>query len=187
MKKLVYLFVLLFLISSFSFVKAQDQDAMKKWMDYMTPGEQQKQLAKMSGDWTYTSKFWMAPGQDPTVSNGTAKFETLLDGRYMKCTVKGNMMGMPFEGMSITGFDNAAKLFQSSWIDNMGTGIMHMTGTADAKGVITLKGGMMDPVSGKMLDEKQVMWSDGDNKFVMEMYQMENGAENKVMEVVYTR
>lgn len=187
MKKLFSLFVLLLIIISFSSVKAQDQEAMKKWMDYMTPSEPHKNMAKMTGDWTYTSKMWMDPSQPAMEANGTAKFEMLMDGRFLKLTVKGTMMGMPFDGMGITGYDNAAKMYQSSWCDNMGTTVMYMTGTADAKGVITLKGGMMDPVSGKVLDEKQVMWADGDNKYIMEMYQTENGVESKVMEITYTR
>jgi len=187
MKKLLSLLVLLLIVSSFSSVKAQDQDAMKKWMDYMTPGEQHKNMAKMVGDWTYTSKMWMDPNQPPMEASGTAKFEMLMDGRFLKLTVKGTMMGMPFDGMGVTGYDNAAKVYQSSWWDNMGTTIMYLTGTADANGVITLKGGMMDPVSGKVLDERQVMRAENDNKHVMEMYQTENGVESKVMEITYTR
>lgn len=187
MKKILSLFVLFLTLITFSSVKAQDQDAMKKWMDYMTPGENHKNMAKMSGDWTFTSKMWMDPNQPAMESSGTAKFEMLMDGRFMKLSVKGNMMGMPFEGIGITGYDNAAKQVQSAWFDNMGTTIMYMTGNVDSKGVITLKGGMTDPVSGKVLDERQVMTPSGENKFIMEMFQTENGVESKVMEVTYTR
>ena len=80
MKKIIFLFSFLILISfSASGVKAQSADDMKKWMDAMTPGDMQKGMAKMAGEWTYTSKLWMAPGQEPMVSSGTAKYEMLLD------------------------------------------------------------------------------------------------------------
>ncbi len=35
-------------------------------------------------------------------------------------------MGMPFEGMGIDGYDNLAKQYVSTWVDNMGTGIMNI-------------------------------------------------------------
>jgi hypothetical protein len=46
----------------------------------------------------------------------------ILGGRYQQSMIKGNMMGMPFEGMGLLGYDNAQKLFYSTWVDNMGTG-----------------------------------------------------------------
>ncbi len=41
---------------------AAEMEAMKK---AMSPGEPHKRLARMVGDWTYTNKMWMAPGQPP--------------------------------------------------------------------------------------------------------------------------
>lgn len=187
MKKLIFIFSL-FILTSFtaSSLKAQDQDAMKKWMDYMTPGEKQNGLAKMTGDWKYTSKIWMAPGQEPMSTEGTARYDMLLGNRYLQVKVNGNVMGMPFEGIGVTGYDNAAKMFQSSWIDNFGTGVLYMTGTMDDKGVITLTGSMTDPMTGKATQERQVLRSEGE-KFIMEMYDTKDGVEHKSMEIIYTR
>ena len=42
------------------------------------------------------------------------------------------MMGMPFQGMSTMAYDNGKKTFMSTWIDNMGTGILETEGTYDA-------------------------------------------------------
>lgn len=173
---------------SASGLKAQGADDMKKWMDAMTPGDMQKGMAKMAGDWNFTTKFWMAPGQEPATSEGTAKYEMLLGGRYLKVTASGNMMGMPFEGVGITGFNNVTKMFESSWIDNFGTGVMYMTGTMDDKGMITLKGSMVDPLSGKTQMERQTLRSEGDNKYIMEMYDTKDGQpEVKAMELTYIR
>jgi len=186
MKKIIYIFSVLMLISlTSSGLKAQDQEAMKKWMDYMTPGEEHKAMAKMNGDWKYTSKFWMAPEQEPMTANGTAKCEMLLGGRYMQMKVNGNMMGMPFEGISINGYDNAAKQYQSSWIDNMGTSVMYLTGTASG-GVITMTGSMIDPMTSKNMIVRQTLRWDGD-KMIMEMYDTKDGVENKTMEITYSK
>ena len=49
-----------------------------------------------------------------------------LDGRYIKVDVAGDMPGMgPFTGFGLTGFDNVSKKFVSTWVDNMGTGMMN--------------------------------------------------------------
>ena len=44
---------------------------MEAMMKAATPGDQHKMLARMVGDWTFTQKFWMAPGQPPGESSGT--------------------------------------------------------------------------------------------------------------------
>jgi hypothetical protein len=189
MKKIIYIFSVLLLISlTASGLKAQDQDAMKKWMDYMTPGEEHKSMAKMTGDWNYTNKLWMAPGTDPMVSNGTAKIEMLMGGRYMQMRVNGTVMGMPFEGQAINGYDNSSKKHLSSWIDNMGTGIMNLEGTYDAATKsITYTGSMIDPTTGNNVNVKEIIRMDSDNQFTMEMYDTKGGVEFKTMEMVSTR
>ena len=44
---------------------------MEAMMKAMAPGEPHKKLAKLAGDFTYTSKMWMDPSQAPTTSSGT--------------------------------------------------------------------------------------------------------------------
>ncbi|CAN5462249.1 hypothetical protein BH10BAC5_BH10BAC5_10570 [soil metagenome] len=186
MKKFNLLFALLISLS-FLNLKAQD-DTMKKWMDYMTPGDGQKGLAMMVGDWKVKNTFWMDPNGPPTVSEGTAKCEMLLGGRYMKMTAKAEMMGMPFEGIGTNAYDNASKTYQSTWIDNMGTGIMYMEGTMDpVTKVVTYYGSMMDPIKGMKTNEKQTITWNSPEMVTMEMYSIENGKETKTMEIVYTR
>jgi len=190
MKKIIFLFSFLILISfSAASLKAQDQEAMKKWMDYMTPGSEHGAMGKLAGDnWKYLNKLWMTPGQDPMVSEGTAKIEMLMGGRYMQMKVNGMVMGMPFEGMAINAYDNSTKKYISTWIDNMGTGIMTLEGTmgADAKS-ITYTGSMVDPTTGNNVQVREVLRVDSDNKFVMEMYDTKDGVENKTMEMTATR
>ena len=81
----------------------------------MAPGEQHKQLARMSGDWTFTQKFWMAPGQPPGESSGTMHADVLLGGRYVEHSWHGSFMGMPFEGRGTEAYDNVGKQYVSSW------------------------------------------------------------------------
>ena len=167
---------------------SQNDDNMKKWQDYMTPGMEQQQLAKMNGDWVFTAKFWMDPNGQPQTSEGTAKCEMLLGGRYMQMTVAGKMMGMDFNGIGVTGFDNGKKIWVSSWIDNFGTGLMYMEGNYDdASKKIVYTGKSYDPMSGKDMNVKQTINTLDDKNVVMEFYNMEGGKEFKSMEVKYTK
>lgn len=162
---------------------------MEAMMKAVSPGEPHKQLARKAGDWTFTNKMWMDPSQPPMESTGTMRGEVILGGRYVQTTWNGSFMGRPFEGRGVDGYDNLAKQYVSSWVDNMGTGILHSTGTCDDKGMkCTLKGDMLDPASGRKSYMRQdFTWTD-DNNFKHEMYGPgPDGKEIKFMEMVLKR
>jgi hypothetical protein len=95
---------------------------------------------------------------------------------------------MPFEGHGLTGYDNSRKVFQSTWIDNMGTGITYMEGTFDpSTKMITFTGKMVDPMSGKNGDVKQTWKFVDDNNILLEMYSVQGGQDTKTMEIKLTR
>jgi len=107
----------LFLLTSICFFTsgghalAQDVDAMKKMTDFMTPGDMQKILAAANGKWSEDINLWMAPGQPPSKSTGTVEYKMILGGRYQQGNITASFNGMPYEAVSITGYDNMKKLF----------------------------------------------------------------------------
>lgn len=172
--------------------KAQMPDsatAMKNWMDYMTPSKEHQMMASWNGTWTGDITMWMAPGAPPTKSTGTTENSMILGGRYQQGIYKGSFNGMPFEGMSTLAFDKAKKVFISTWLDNMGTGVMMLEGPwDDTKKSVTLTGNMMDPMSGKEVKVKEVFTVKDNNNQVMEMYALDaTGTEFKTMEIKYKR
>ncbi len=185
MKKLL-LAITLLLFSGTIF--SQTPEEMKAWEASMTPGEQHQWLASMDGYWNAKVKMWMDPSQPATESDATTKNEMIMNGLYQRSTHTGNMMGMPFHGESITGYDNIKKKFVSTWIDNMGSGIMMTEGTYDdqSKSVIST-GNMIDPMTGKNMNVKQVMTIDSPDKNTFLMYTIVDGKDIKTMEIVYTR
>jgi hypothetical protein len=186
MKTLLFSLLIIFTISINT--RAQQNDEMKKWMDYMTPGKEHQEYAKMEGDWVYTGKMWMDPAGEPQTFTGDAKFETLLGGRYCQMTVTGKMMGMDFKGIGTDGFDNGKKIYISTWIDNFGTGMMYMEGKYDeASKKIVYTGKMYDPMAGKDTEAKQTIKKIDEKTFEMEMFNMMNGKEFKSMEMKYTK
>lgn len=162
---------------------------MEAMMKATSPGENHKHLAWYAGDFTFTNKMWMDPGQPPSESTGTMHGEMILGGRYVQTSWKGNFMGMPFEGQGTDGYDNIAKKHVSAWIDNMGTGVLYSTGTCEQGGkVCNMSGDHMDPMTGQKITMRSVTtWLD-ENTFRMEMFsKYHSGNEMKVMEITGTR
>ena len=163
---------------------------MEKMNKAATPGPQHAILAKMAGEWTATVKFLMDPSQPWQETVGTSVVTTLMDGRYIQESNTATMMGMPFSGMGVTGYDNVIGKYVSTWIDNMGTGIMTSTGTADASGkVISWNGVMSDPMTGKPSKARMVTTVVDDSRHTFEMYSTPPGAkkEMKTMTIEYVR
>jgi hypothetical protein len=162
---------------------------MKNWQAYMTPGDMHKMMATWDGTWNSEISLWEKPGAPPQKSTGTAVNKMVLGGRYQETVNTGNMMGMPFEGHGTLGYDNTRKVFEETWIDNMGTGIMKMSGPWDAatKSVM-LTGKAIDPMSGKEIDYKQSFSVVDNDTQLLTMYgNTPEGKEFKMMEIKYMR
>jgi hypothetical protein len=161
---------------------------MKAWMDYATPGDMHKWIASTDGTWSGEVQSWMDPAAPPTISTATATSKTMMGGRYQQTNFKGTMMGQPFEGLNTLAYDNAKKEFVSTWIDNMGTGIMVMKGKMDeSTKTINFEGTMTDPATGKDSKMRQVAAFPDANTQTMEMYCEQDGKEMKTMAMKMTK
>ena len=175
-----------FLISITAF--SQTPEEMEAWQAYMTPGENHKLLASVSGEWDAVVKMWMDPNGPPQESKATTKNHMIMDGLYQRSQHTGNMMGRPFNGESITAYDNNKKRFIATWIDNLGSGILIMEGTYDTKSnAITMQGDMIDPISGNEIPVRHVLTFNNENTHTIEMYMVMGDTEMKTMEITYTR
>lgn len=188
MKKFSMLLLAILLSTSFSKIYSQTAEEQKAWMEYMTPGPVQEMFAKYDGEWKSEISMWMDPSAAPMKMDGSTSNKMILNGRYQYSTHTGTMMGMPFEGIMILGYDNAKKMIVSSWIDNMGTGIMNMSGTWDeATKSATLYGTQTDPMTGKDIKVREVFKVLNDDSQSLEMYMDKEGTEMKSMEIMYFR
>ena len=162
---------------------------MKNWQDYMTPGDVHKMMAKWDGTWNGDVTMWMNPGAPEQKSTSTAVNKMVFNGLYQQSTHTGNMMGMPFNGMSTVAYDIHKKEFMSTWIDNMGSGIMLLKGPWDeATKTITLKGTMTDAGTKADIDVRETFQIIDDNTQEMKMYvMMPDGKEFNTMNIKFTR
>ena len=164
------------------------QAMMEMYQKLATPGEPHKQLASLAGSWITKTKEWMEPDKPPTEAAGSAEMKMLLDGRFLQQDFTSEMMGQPYTGMGITGYDNLRKKYVSIWLDTMGTGPFMMEGTGSADGkTITLKGQHTEPGGGHMTH--RAVWKIVDsNTQTFDMWGNHGGGkEMKVMEITYTR
>ena len=169
-------------------MEQDQQEMMEKWQAFMTPSQYHEQLAYYVGDWTYTGKSWVAPGAPASPTSGTATGEMILGGRYLRQTYQGSSMGMTFDGMGITAFDNHLKMFHSIWIDSLGTGIFVSMGKPGDGKVREETGDMADIMSGENVTMRNVFTILGPDSYKMEMYNSSKTTpEYKSMEMVFSR
>jgi hypothetical protein len=173
-------------------------EMMKQMMEMAKLNENHKMLGDMVGTWSYTVTMWMNPDPNakPETSKGTSVTNAIMDGRFFVSNVTGKME-MPgadgkmksttFKGMGIDGYDNAKQKFVSSWVDNMGTGIMMSEGTYDPatktfnhKAEYTMAPGMTQKI-------REVVKITDKDHHTFEWYENRGGEEKKTMEIVYTR
>lgn len=168
--------------------KVGTQAMMEVYRKLGTPGAPHKKLAKLEGAWSTKTRAWMDPDKPPMEGTGTCKQKMVLDGRYLQQEYKGKMMGSPFTGINLIGYDNHTKKYMSTWIDSMSTGIYYFEGTASADGkTITQECSYDDPVRGPMV-WRSVTKIVNANTVQYEMYLTpKGGKEEKMMEMTVTR
>lgn len=176
--------------------KPNDAQMMATMMELAKPGENHKRLQEMVGTWAYSVKWWMNPEAAPVESTGTTVSRPAMDGRYVisehsgKMQMPGeggNMMDVPFKGMAIEGYDNVKKKFVSTWIDNMGTGIMLSEGTYDPASKTLTYSADYEPMPGMKTKARQVVKITDKDHHTMEYFEDRGGKEVKVMEITYAR
>jgi hypothetical protein len=194
--------VFLLVICSSAGISAQETQVKKKPLteiakealdktraEAMEPGEQHKHLAAMAGNWAYSGKMWMDPSAPPMETAGTSTCTMILGGRYLQQEVSGYFQGTEFKGYGLIGYDKLAHQLRSVWVDNMGTGMMIMTGTCDETGkVFTSYGEIKDPTKGQAQKIKAVTTIIGPDEMKDEMFMiLPDGKEIKNMEMIYKR
>lgn len=159
------------------------------WKAYATPGLQHKMMADESGKWNVEMTFWMSPGAPAEKYTATAQARMIFDGKFQEVIYSGMMMGMPFEGKSTLAFNNKSGEYTSTWIDNMGTGMMIVKGHYDdtAK-VINMTGMTVDPITGKNIAVREVYTIADSATRKLETFDTKEGQkEFKSMQIVMTR
>lgn len=152
MKKGVFALALFVLIAVSGLAQMSEQDqakAMEAYMKAAAVTADHEALKYFAGRWKVEAKMWAFPGAPATESVNTNEGEMIMGGRYVRLTYKGEMMGRPFEGLQISGYDNIAKAYKTLWIDNSSTSFYILTGAYNAATkTYTFTGRWADPMGG---------------------------------------
>ena len=167
----------------------EEQKAMEAWQKFMTPGDAHKALNATVGTFDAKVTMWMQPGAPAQVSNATSVGTWVLGNRYVEEQVSGTFMGMPFQGIGYTGYDNGKKQYVGTWIDNFGTGVMTSSGSsADNGKTFNFKSMTTDPMTGKDMPGEMKMTMTDDDHHTAEMWgPAPDGKMFKMMQIDYTR
>ncbi|MBN2022584.1 MAG: DUF1579 domain-containing protein [Pirellulales bacterium] len=170
--------------------KETPEEQLKAVAKAAQPGEEHAKLKPLAGRWTYTCKLWMDPSKPPMESEGTIERNWVLGGRFLEERFAGTGVAgqSDFEGVGLVGYDSGRKKYTCSFACNMGTGICTGLGDADSEGkVFTFQSEAYCPVAQKVVQSRDVVRIESEDRVVMESYQIENGHERKVMELVSVR
>ncbi|MBZ0103274.1 MAG: DUF1579 domain-containing protein [Thermoanaerobaculia bacterium] len=166
----------------------EQQAMMEAYQKAGTPGPQHAALAAGAGTWDVVAKSWMEPGAPPVEEAGTATRSMMLGGRVMVEEYQGSMMGQPFTGHGLHGYDNVSGKYWSTWIDSMSTGLMVSEGTCDEAGNCQFTGSWNDPVTKGPVEARMVLRAVSETVEVFEMFGPgPDGKETKMMELTYTK
>lgn len=181
--------ILIALVAATGWLQAQtpeEEASIKAYMEFIAPNDHHAWLAQLAGEWNYKSSMWMDPSQPPLNGEGVTTKKMIMGGRYLEESHEGTSMGMPFEGLGHTAFDNAKQQYLTNWVDNMGTGFMQGAGQLEGDQLVTMtdypnQAGGMDHI-------KTVTTVDGENKHTVIMYIVTpEGEDVKNMELIFTR
>jgi hypothetical protein len=169
---------------------APDQAAIQAAMAKMsTTGAEHAALAKAVGEWDVAASLWMTPGAPPATFTDSATFTMVLDGKWLRQDYRGTRMG-PYTGLGMSGFDTVAKTYLASWFDSFMTTTHPLTGTSSDGGkTITYASEVAHcPTTGGPLSFRYVHAWESPDRMVFTMFtKAPGGAEQKGMELVYTR
>ena len=162
---------------------------MDAYMKAGTPGAPHQALASTVGTYDLKIKHWHQPNTPAMEETGTATRAMALDGRVLVEQFKSSMMGMPYTGHGMTGFDNVTGKYWSTWSDSMSTGLMVSEGSCDDQGkTCTFMGTWNDAIKKAPVKARMTIRRTSPTAEVFELYGPgKDDKEFKMMEITYTK
>ena len=162
---------------------------MAAMMKAATPGPEHQKLKMMEGKFTADVTATDPASGKEEKSTGSMTNTMILGGRYLKNDYAGSMMGMPFKGGGLLGYDNVKKKYTMLWVDEMSTQMMIADGTLDESAKTITYGCQVDcPLDNTKKTFKTVITLSDEDHHNFEMYEVgADGKETKVIAIKYTR
>jgi len=165
---------------------APQGDGMQMPMEKPLP--EHLQLKKSVGTWDCVVRASMSPGAPAMESKATSTDRMLGDFVLME-EFKGDLMGMPFTGIGLIGYDALDKKYWSTWVESTGSKLSVSEGKAgENPNVITLTAEAKNPMTGKPMKMRKTLETKGDDARVLTFYMAgPDGKEFPAMTIDYKR
>jgi hypothetical protein len=165
------------------------REAMEKAATIVKPGANHKALERFLGTWDVSVKMSMG-GAERTQDVGTATWSWLMPGRWLKAELDGTLMGMPFKGFQILGYDNFKQSFVWTGVSGMDTAMTHAEGDMDPGDKALILYGTLDEYLTGEHDKmvKYLYRFESPDRMTLEVHDLPIGERNtKVLEFVFVR
>ncbi|MEJ2085740.1 MAG: DUF1579 domain-containing protein [Acidobacteriota bacterium] len=165
--------------------EAPDLDELES---FSIPGEPHELLATTVGSWDVTIRIWSDPdpeAEPASETEGTAVGRWILGERFVETLYEGEVLGRPFEGLKIEGFEKAIEKYVSTWRDNLGTYTLVFKGECEEScRERTMDATFTDPVSKLPFRLKGVTTIEDEDNYTYQSFVITpNGQEFKNMEL----
>lgn len=160
---------------------------MEAWEKMNAAGPHHKALERFAGEWDAEVKTMMPDGSE-VKTKGKQVARMTLGGKFLESTFEGSMMGKPYAGRGLTGYDNVRKKYVSTWADSMSTGVMVFVGDAPADGKVFTSTAEQTSADGKTEKWREVTTFHDDESYTFDMFvETPDGKDFKMMSIRYTR
>jgi hypothetical protein len=166
---------------------AEPRDALAK-VAKIAPKPASPELARLTegtGTWDATVTMAM-PGQAATTEKATETVASICNGKWTWSDFRGSMLGMPFEGHALVGYDATKQRYVGVWIDSCSATHSITTGTFDeAAKAVVMRGSCLCPEGKPMRIEQTCAQTDANTRTCDMTFQGEHGTQT--MKVAYRR
>ena len=161
---------------------------MMAWMQLAQPGEHHKHLAPFVGSWKGEITMWMGPDTEAMKNQSLAEVEWILGGRYLQWKQTGDFGGMPYESLTVEGYNNGDKRYEAIGMDNFGTLVLFYTGSCTDDGKSRkMATEFSDPIAGGVIKYRsEYQWVDDDH-FTFTAYMNKGDGEFKNVAISFER
>jgi hypothetical protein len=147
------------------------------------PGPQQLKLKELEGNWEVTIK-----NPDGSSSVGEAVYKMECGDMWLTSDMKIELMGMPFQGKGIDGYNPLSKKYLSVWVDPMSPAPMMFEGDFDSSGkVLTMTSDAVGPDQQPAKWRSVTTYHDKDHHTFVMYLTGGDGKEQEMMTAEYRR
>ncbi len=163
------------------------EEMMERVKAAATPGPAHRALESLVGNWDAEVRCWTERGGESEMNAGSAQGTWIMNGLFLQEDFKGEMMGKPFTGRTIIGYDNVQQAFRLVWLSDNQTSMFVADGTAenDYKS-ITFEGTASCPIKGEVRT-RVVLRLLSPERRELEMFDLTEVEATKTMEITYVR